>query len=245
MIKAENINVKFGYNHVLKDISLHIKPGVTYVILGKNGAGKSVLLKCLSGLIENYNGKIEIEGIKADNNFYYRDENTLVSYVFQKGGLFDSLNVYDNTAFGMRRKRLSEEEIKLNVNEALTAVGLSGNEEKLPSELSGGMQKRVGLARAICMRPKVIMYDDPAAGLDPILTDQIANLMIDIKNRYNVTSVVVTHDLKLAQKIADDIILIYDGKAAFEGTNSDFFSKQNDFARQFIEGDTNGPINIY
>ncbi|MBN1500143.1 MAG: ATP-binding cassette domain-containing protein [Spirochaetes bacterium] len=245
MIKAEKINVRFGNNHIIRDISLEIKPVKNLVILGKNGSGKSVLLKCLSGLYEFYDGMIEIDGIRADNNLYYRIKNTVVSYVFQKGGLFDSFNVFDNIAFGLRRKNLPESEIEKMVTDALSSVGLSGNENKFPSELSGGMQKRVGLARAICMNPKVIMYDDPAAGLDPVLTDQIADLMMNIQKNLNITSVIVTHDLKLAHKIADDIMLIYGGKAVFYGSNDDFFAMQNEYAKQFITGDIEGPIDIY
>lgn len=245
MISAHNLSVSFDSNEVLKNINLSVKKGEILVILGKNGSGKSVLLKSIAGLIEDYDGEVFLDEYRAENNIYYSIDNTLASYVFQKGGLFDSFTVYDNIAFGMRRKNLEENVIREKIMDALENVGLEGSENKLPSELSGGMQKRVGLARAICMDPRIILYDDPTAGLDPVLTDQIADLVLSIRDKYGITSAAVTHDLKFAEKIADNIILLYRGEAAFYGKCNDFFSKSNPYALQFIEGDTEGPIDIY
>ena len=214
MINIKGLVIHSGGKAVLDNIYLEIPGGETTVLLGKNGSGKSVLLKTLAGLIRNYIGLIEIEGkdLKGiyDNNAHKRsaDCDFTFAYVFQKGGLFDSMNVYDNVAFPLRRQGIDEISIKKIVSNALQRVGLSGNEDKLPSELSGGMQKRVGFARAICLNPGIIFYDDPTAGLDPILSDSIADIIIDIKKAYLSTSLVVTHDLKIARKIADKIALL-------------------------------------
>jgi phospholipid/cholesterol/gamma-HCH transport system ATP-binding protein len=139
---------------------------------------------------------------------------------------------------------MNEEEISEKITSVLRRVGLAGNESKMPSELSGGMQKRVGLARAICMDPEIILYDDPAAGLDPVLSDSIADLILEIKDIQCATSIVVTHDLKLARKISDFVMLLYNGKNVFYGKTDDFFSEQDEFARQFISGDSLGPMEV-
>ena len=171
----------------------------------KNGSGKSVFLKTIAGLIVASGGTITIDGTSPVDIINRKDESAgkplpVVSYVFQKGGLFDSMNVYDNIAFGMRRIGKTEEYISHAITEILNKVGLPGSELKAPSELSGGMQKRVGLARALCMSPTVILYDDPSAGLDPVLTDAIADLLLDIQETFSATSLVVTHDLAFAEK---------------------------------------------
>ena len=168
-----------------------------------------------------------------------------IAYVFQKGGLFDSMNVFDNVAFGLRRMKVEEESIEKMVVNSLARVGLRGNEQKMISELSGGMQKRVGLARALCFNPNIIFFDDPTAGLDPILSDSIIDLILEIKNSLKTTSIIVTHDSKLLQKVADSIVLLYNGKIVFEGDSGSFLSKSDPYARQFIEGDIEGPIDIF
>ena len=168
-----------------------------------------------------------------------------VAYVFQKGGLFDSLDVFENVAFGLRRRGVDEDRIRGIVESSLARVGLAGSESKLPSELSGGMQKRVGLARAVCFNPDIILYDDPTAGLDPVLSDSIADLILEIRGSFSSTSIVVTHDLKLVEKIADRVALLYGGRIVFEGSGEEFFRADDPFARQFIAGDIDGPIDIY
>ncbi|MBN1496650.1 MAG: ATP-binding cassette domain-containing protein [Spirochaetes bacterium] len=250
MIKVKGVRVKFGDKTVIDGIDLHVPEGKTLVIMGKNGSGKSTILKALSGLID-YEGTIEIKG--TDIRELYRDryssgarsESPLrVAYVFQKGGLFDSMNVYDNVAFGLRRLGLDEANVEKRVADSLARVGLKGNDLKSISELSGGMQKRVGLARAVCMDPNLIFFDDPAAGLDPILSDSIADLICEIRQSLNATSIVVTHDSMVARKVADSIALLYNGKMVYEGDSDGFFSKTDPYARQFIEGETEGPIDI-
>ena len=251
MIRVKDLRISFNAKTIVDGIDFSVPEGSTLVLMGKNGSGKSVILKALSGLID-YSGTIEING--TDIRDLYRDRyhagpegsrRFRIAYVFQKGGLFDSMNVFDNVAFGLRRMSVDEESIETMVVNSLSRVGLKGNEDKLIAELSGGMQKRVGLARAICLNPNIIFFDDPTAGLDPILSDSIADLIMEIKKSLNTTSIIVTHDAKVAQKVADSIALLYDGKIAYESGSADFFSKSNAYARQFIEGEIEGPIDIF
>lgn len=251
MISIKDLRISFGGKTVIDGIDLFVPEGKTLVLMGKNGSGKSTVLKALSGLID-YEGSIEING--TDIRELYRDRFATgaqgasplrIAYVFQKGGLFDSMNVYDNVAFGLRRLGADEPAIEKRVVESLARVGLKGSELKLITELSGGMQKRVGLARAVCLEPNVIFFDDPAAGLDPILSDSIADLICEIRQSLNATSIVVTHDGMVARKVADTIALLYNGRIVFEGGSDGFFSMADPYARQFIEGDAEGPIDIF
>jgi phospholipid/cholesterol/gamma-HCH transport system ATP-binding protein len=251
MINIRNLSVSFYGNIILKNINLDIERGETFVIFGKNGSGKSVFLKAIAGLIDSYSGTIEINGndikkyLNITKNKILSKNDFSISYVFQKGGLFDSMNVFENVAFPLRRQGKDFSEISKTVLNSLGRVGLSGNEEKLPSELSGGMQKRVGFARAICTNPDIILYDDPTAGLDPILSDSISDIIIDIKNSNKSTSLVVTHDLKVAKKIADKAMLIYKNELVFSGSIDDFFSGNNAYTEQFIQGNLDGPIDLF
>ena len=248
MIQVRNLSLSFSGSPVLNNLSFDVPEKSIQVVLGKNGAGKSVLLKCISGLIPADSGTVSVGGIAAGRDLYFSDSanaQTRIAYVFQKGGLFDSMNVFENAAFGMRRKNLTEECIRDKVMSVIARVGLSGAEEKLPSELSGGMQKRVGLARALCLEPLYIMYDDPTAGLDPVLTDSIADMLLEIRDRDGITSIVVTHDVKFAGKISDSMAILYEGSFVFSGGKEEFFSKNNPFSQQFVDGSLEGPINIY
>lgn len=248
MIQVRDLSIVFNGKTVLDHVNLEVSEGERMVLLGKNGSGKSVLLKAVAGLIRDYEGEIHVNGM--DMRHYhdaYSDDAEgerpfTVSYVFQKGGLFDSMNVFDNVAFGLRRLGTGFGDIEALVVDSLRRVGLSGNEGKLPSELSGGMQKRVGLARAICMNPDVILYDDPTAGLDPILSDSIADLIIEIAGTYKTTSIIVTHDVKVARKIAMKVALLYNASIVLADQADSFFSMNNPYALQFIEGNIEGPI---
>jgi len=251
MISVKNLSVSFFNRVIIDDISFRVNQGETLAIMGKNGSGKSVILKSIAGLINEFSGEIQLNGKSIKELFTQsrkplknENEHCVMSYVFQKGGLFDSIDVFDNTAFGLRRMGVSEEEVFSRVISAIERVGLKGSESKLPSELSGGMQKRVGIARAVCMRPEVILYDDPTAGLDPILSDSIADLMIEIKRSINTASIVVTNDLKVAKKTADRIALVYSGKFVCYVKTDDFFSEMDAYSRQFIRGEIEGPIDI-
>ncbi|HPA73396.1 MAG TPA: ATP-binding cassette domain-containing protein [Spirochaetota bacterium] len=244
MISIEDLVVEFSGRRVLDGISLNVPAGGLTVLLGKNGSGKSVLLKTVMGLIQPGSGAVRI-GDGAHSADGKEDPTVRMGYVFQKGGLFDSLTVFDNVAFPLRRQGMGEDDVLGIVTGILDRVGLAGSEIKFPSELSGGMQKRVGLARAVCINPEILLYDDPTAGLDPILSDSIAELMLDIRRNYRTTSIVATHDLKVAEKIADEIALLYGGKIVFMGTRGDFFGEGSAFARQFRTGDAEGPIDLY
>ncbi len=251
MIRARDLSISFGGKTVIDSIDFTVQEGTSLVIMGKNGSGKSVILKALSGLID-FGGQVEINGMDIRNLYRDRfrhgtgDESRFsIAYVFQKGGLFDSMNVYDNVAFGLRRMKVDDGKIERAVTESLARVGLKDTGQKRISELSGGMQKRVGLARAICLSPNIIFFDDPTAGLDPILSDSITDLILEIQKSLNTTSIIVTHDGRVAQKVADSVVLLYGGKIVYEGDTEGFFSKTNTYARQFIEGEIEGPIDIF
>lgn len=233
MIKVSSLTLELGGRVILENLGFELEAGRTLVVLGKNGSGKSVLLKTIAGLIGGYTGTITV------------DDDTRIAYVFQKGGLFDSIDVFRNVAFPLRNSGLGDEKIEEIVTGSLESVGLKNAAARFPSELSGGMQKRVGLARALVQDAQIILYDDPTAGLDPILSDAIADLMNDIRTRTGTASIVATHDLKVARKIADSVMLIYTGRPVFYGSAEDFFSKGDGYARQFIEGDIEGPIDVY
>ena len=251
MVSVENLSVFFFNKKIIDDISFNVDKGDTLVIVGRNGSGKSVLLKSVAGLIDEYSGNIQVNGRNV-KEFYSSIANVSeknynpfkMSYVFQKGGLFDSINIFNNTAFGLRRLGIPEDEVHERVSSALERVGLKGSEDKFPSEISGGMQKRAGLARAVCMESGLILFDDPTAGLDPILSDSISELIIEIKDSLRTTSIIVTNDLKVAEKTADRIALLYSGRFVCYTDTDDFFSCNNDYSRQFIQGDIEGPIDI-
>jgi len=232
MITVSSLTLELGERVILENLEFQLEPGRTLVVMGKNGSGKSVLLKTIAGLITGYAGTVDTGNAK-------------IAYVFQKGGLFDSIDVFRNVAFPLRNSGLAENKIEEIVTGSLESVGLENAGAKYPSELSGGMQKRVGLARALVQDAQVILYDDPTAGLDPILSDAIADLMNDIRARTGAASIVATHDLKVARKVADCVMLLYTGRPVFYGSADEFFSKSDSFARQFIEGDIDGPIDVY
>lgn len=246
MVVVDGLGVDFGEQRVLESLCFSVDRRSILVVLGKNGSGKSVLLKAIAALIRPTRGRVLIDEAKVSPEMYdAADKSAAVGYVFQRGGLFDSMNLFDNVAFGLRRRSLDESTVSGIVRDSLEKVGLGDAAEKYPSELSGGMQKRAGLARALCLKPRLLLYDDPTAGLDPILTDQIADLILSIRDDSATTSVVVTHDMKFARKIADAVILLYDGSIAVKAPKDAFFEKSDEFARQFIEGDIEGPIDIY
>ena len=215
MIRLKNVSKRFGEKVALKDISLTIEKGETIAIIGGSGSGKSTLLRLMIGLDRPSGGEIHIGG----DNITAMSENVLdrvrlrMGMVFQYSALFDSMSVGENVAFGLREHTdKGDDEIRHIVAEKLELVGLPGVEEMMPQELSGGMKKRVGLARAIATDPEIIFYDEPSSGLDPIMTANIDELIIDMQRKLDVTSVVVTHDMVSASRIADRIAMIYDGE---------------------------------
>lgn len=239
MIKLVDINVNYGGKKVLQNINLDIAKGESMVIIGPSGSGKSTLLRLIVGLIKPLSGKIYIDGkdITTMNENELNKIRLRMGMVFQYSALFDSMNVGENVAFGLRQHTdMSEEEIARIVRRKLRMVGLSGQEEVMPNELSGGMKKRVSLARAIAIDPEIVLYDEPTAGLDPIMANTIDRLIVSTKRMTGVTSVVVTHHMNSAFNIADRIAMIYDGRIVEVGTVSQIKNSENEVVKRFIQG---------
>lgn len=245
MIEIINLCKSFNGHQVLDNLNLNINTGETTVIIGRSGCGKSVLLKHIIGLLKPDSGQVLIDG-KDVAKMDEKELNLLrmrFGMLFQGAALFDSLNVLENVAFGMlEHTASSEEDIKKHVKESLALVGLKGIEDKKPSELSGGMRKRVGLARAICLRPEIILYDEPTTGVDPIMGDAINDLIVELHNKLKITSIAVTHDMTSAYKIASRIAMLYNGKIIIVGTPEEVKSTKDPIVRQFITGAGKGPI---
>ncbi len=254
MIRVENLYKSFDTKKVLCGVSLEVKDGETLVIIGGSGTGKSILLKNLVGLIKPDSGKIFIDDtdITSADKQQLHETQKKIGFLFQEAALFDSLTIEENIAFGMENlTNLSKEEIKKRVTLCLNMVGLKDIEKLKPSAISGGMKKRVGLARAIAYKPKYVFYDEPTTGLDPIMSDVIGELIIHLKKELKITSIVVTHDMNSAYKIADRIIMLYQGKIIFEGnvdklkvTVGNPKTTNDKMLKQFVDGSSNGPIPV-
>jgi len=239
MIEVRNLQKSFGGHRVLDHVNMRIDAGESVVIIGRSGGGKSVLLKHLIGLLHPEHGEVLVDG----QNIVPMNERELIEVrrkfgmLFQGAALFDSMTVAENIAFALRRQRkCSEADVQATVTEALELVELPGTENKHPSELSGGMRKRVGLARAIVYRPQILLYDEPTTGLDPVISDSIDKLIISIGQKLNVTSVVVTHDMRSARRIAQRIFMLYHGKIYAEGTPEEIFASQDPIVHHFVNG---------
>lgn len=243
----DNVWRSFDSQPVLTGVTIHIQRGESVAIIGQSGSGKSVLLKHIMKLMEPDKGAVLIDGIDLATLRYSElvKIRRRIGMLFQGSALFDSLSVAENVGLGLKESRmLSEKDTARTVMEKLELVGLSDAADKYPSELSGGMKKRVGLARAIADSPELVLYDEPTTGLDPITADVIDNLILDLNNRLNVTSVVVTHDMKSAFKIAGRIIMLYNGRVEFDGTPDEVKGSSNQVVRQFITGSAEGPITV-
>lgn len=239
MIEVRQLRKQFGPQPILDGVNLRIETGESVVILGRSGGGKSVLLKHLIGLLKPDAGEVLIDG----ENIVPMDERALLrvrrkfGMLFQSAALFDSMTVAENVAFAFRNHRaLTAGEIARKVAETLEMVDLPGTEDKKPSELSGGMRKRVGLARAIIYQPRIVLYDEPTTGLDPIVSDSIDQLIIRVRDRLNVTSVVVTHDLRSARRVGQRILMLHDRRIHASGTAEEIFASQDPVVRRFIDG---------
>lgn len=244
-IKFVGVTKSFEENMVLDNVDMEIKSRETIVIIGKSGCGKSVLLKHIIGLMRPDRGKIYIDNLEI-TGMNERELNKVrekFGMLFQSAALFDSLTVGENVAFGLRRQTdLNNEEIEKIVKEKLALVELENVQDMKPAELSGGMRKRVGLARAIAMDPHIVLYDEPTTGLDPIMADAINNLIIDLQKKLDITSIVVTHDMVSAYKIADRIAMLYEGKIIDIGMPDEIRNTKNPVVKQFITGSAHGPI---
>ncbi len=245
MIEIQNIHKQFGDKDVLRGVDLTIRDGETLVIIGRSGCGKSVLLKHIMAILEPDEGDIKIDGrsmfsMTPDE----QDRSRLkLGMLFQGAALFDSLTVRGNVGFSLyEHTQFSEETIEMKIREKLSWVGLSDIEDLMPSSLSGGMKKRVGLARAICHEPSIILYDEPTTGLDPINADVINELILQMQRRLQVTSIVVTHDMTSAFKVANRIAMLYEGKIIAVGTPDQIRNSQDPIVQQFVTGSASGPI---
>lgn len=247
MIELIDIHKSFGANHVLKGVNLKINKGESVVVIGGSGSGKSVLLKHIIGLLRPDKGTVMVDGFEL-SRLDEKDLNEVrkkFGMLFQSSALFDSMKVWENVGFGLRRHtRLTQSEIKEIAVQKLKMVGLVGVEDVMPSELSGGMRKRVGLARAIAMEPEILLYDEPTTGLDPIMADAINDLIIEMREKLNVTSIAITHDMKSSYKIADRIAMLYNGVIMGMGSSDDIKNTSDPVIKQFITGSASGPITL-
>lgn len=246
-IRVVNLYKSFGESQVLRGVDLEVHQGESMVVIGGSGSGKTVLIKCIIGLVQPDEGEIYVDGLEISNlnEKGMNEVRKKFGMLFQWGALFDSMTVWENVGFGLRHQtRLKEGDIRRIASEKLALVGLRNVEDLMPSELSGGMRKRVSLARAIAIEPEILLYDEPTTGIDPIMADAINDLIIEMREKLNVTSIAITHDMKSAYKIGDRIAMLYQGKIIGVGTPEEIKSSSNLVVQQFIEGKSEGPIRI-
>ena len=243
IIQVESLVTRLNNRLIHKNINIFVNEGENLAIIGGSGSGKSVLLKIILGLLKAESGSVKLFGTEIIN----QNENTIaelrknVGVLFQNGALFDSLTIGENVSFFLDRNKLfSKNKIKKLVKEKLELVGLSGVEDRMPSEISIGMAKRAGLARAIILNPKIIFYDEPTTGIDPIMADIINDLILKLKKELNVTSIIVSHDMKSTYKVSDRISMIYKGEIIFTGTPDDIKLSKDIYVQNFINGDSKG-----
>jgi phospholipid/cholesterol/gamma-HCH transport system ATP-binding protein len=245
IIELRHIDKSFGGRQVLRDMSIEVEKGESLVIVGGSGTGKSVTLKHIIGLLRPDRGEVLIDGqnITHMKDVELNQFRRRFGMSFQEGALFDSMSVFENIAFPLRRHtKMKEAEIRARVEECLEDVHLQGVEKKRPSELSGGMRRRVGFARAISLKPEILLFDEPTTGLDPVISDVIADLIEEMDVKLGTTTVTITHDMKVAFKIADRVAMLHKGHIIEEGTAEQFQRSTNPIVQQFIEGRAQGPL---
>jgi len=233
--------------HILRGVDMRVERGETFAVVGYSGVGKSTLLKCIAGLLEPASGEVIIDGVNIVGmpESKLRPIRAKIGMVFQNAALFDSLTVYENVSFGLRHQRkLPEDEIRKIVAEKLALVGLSNTENLYPSQLSGGMQKRVGIARALAVNPEILLYDEPTSGLDPVMSAVIGDLIVRLRDNLGVTTVVVSHDVVLTKKVANRIGMLHRGRICMVGTWDEIETTDNPVVRQFISGSIEGPVKV-
>jgi len=239
MIEARQLKKSFGQQRVLDGVDLRVEKGESVVIIGRSGGGKSILLKHLIGLLRPDAGEVIIDGesIARMNERQLLKVRRKFGMLFQSAALFDSLTVAENVAFVLRREgKLTEPEITKKVGQALDMVDLGGTQDKKPAELSGGMRKRVGLARAIVYQPEIVLFDEPTTGLDPIVADSIDQLIVRVREQLDVTTVAVTHDMRSARRIGQRILMLYHGRIHFTGTPDEVFQSKDPLVYRFVNG---------
>jgi len=245
-IQVCNVTKHFNGKVVLDGVSLDVMPGESIVIIGLSGTGKSVLMKCMLGLLKPDGGQVLVDGedwcILPEREQLERMRR--IGMVFQGSALFDSLPVWENVAFALLRQGVSKKEGRKRASQMLEMVGLPGTEDVMPAELSGGMTKRAGFARAICHKPEILFYDEPLAGLDPIMSDAITQLMLRLHEEFQVTSFTIAHNMTLARRFGDRIAMLMDGKIHRILSPNELDSCQDPAVRQFVEGRAEGPIHV-
>jgi phospholipid/cholesterol/gamma-HCH transport system ATP-binding protein len=245
VIECVGVEKSFGGHRVLAGVDCQVPRGEITVIMGPSGTGKSVLLRHFVGLLKPDRGDVIVEGRSVPR---LREEELLalrrdMGMLFQDGALFSSMNLFDNVAFPLRQHtRKSEREIRDIVMSRLEEVGLAGSERKMPNELSGGMRKRAGFARALVLEPRILLFDEPDSGLDPVRTALLCELIREIQRRYASTAVVISHDTKAVFEVADNVVLLHGGHVCEQGTKEQLRESTNEFTRQFIRGAVNGPL---
>jgi len=245
MIEIKSLHKILGGHKVLNGLSLEIEKGITCVVIGRSGCGKSVLLKHIVGIMKPDSGQVFVNGEEVTklNDHELNRLRLKMGMVFQGGALFDSLTVGENVGFGLiEHDHINQKELLHRIEDSLALVGLSGIANLMPSELSGGMKKRVSLARVLCIKPDIIFYDEPTTGVDPITADSINDLIIELHDKLKVTAIVVTHDMTSAYKVGDKIAMLYQGKIIAEGAPKEIKHSDNPVVHQFINGLAKGPI---
>jgi len=246
-IVVRDLRFRVERKEILKGVDLEALPGEILCVMGMSGSGKTTLLHCIGGLTSPTGGEIwigndQIVGMSEDELNHVRER---MGMVFQYAALFDSLSVFDNVSFALRRRRkMALNDMKAIVHEKLATVGLSGIENLFPSQLSGGMAKRVGLARAIALTPEILLYDEPTSGLDPVVASVVDELIMRMRDELGVTSIVVSHNMSSVMRISDKIAMIHQGEVLIQGTPSEVQSTTNPIVRQFLEGSSSGPIDV-
>ena len=245
-IRLSSLTKSFGEKHVLRGVDLAVHEGETLCIIGRSGTGKSVVIKHLIGLLEPDSGSIEVGGqmLTGVDAAGKRNICAKIGVLFQGAALFDSMNVYDNIAFGLRRTRIGEAAVSEAVGGMVDALGLAGCEHRFPHELSGGFQKRVALARSLVLKPEIMLYDEPTTGVDPVTAAAVDAMIAQMKRLTGVTSIVITHDMNSAYRIADRVAMLHEGKIIFTGAPQELKDTADPLLRQFIEGRAHGPIQI-
>jgi phospholipid/cholesterol/gamma-HCH transport system ATP-binding protein len=242
-VRLDHVSKSFGSRRVLQDVSFDVRAGCGFVILGRSGTGKSVLLRHVIGLVKPDSGSVFVQGQEV-NKLEGRDLSRvrrLIGFLFQNAALFDSISVGENVAFPLRRHtKLGDAEIRRRAQQKLAAVGLEQEYDKMPAALSGGMRKRAGLARALALDPAILLVDEPSAGLDPITSDEIDSLLLELKQKGGTTIIVVTHNIPSARRLGDELVMLHEGRILAQGTVSDLERSTNDLVRAFMQSRHSG-----